>query len=254
MDRGPFPDSTVRRGRDVPTVIALIPARAGSVRVPGKNVRRLAGHPLLAYAIATAREAGIFDQVVVSSESGTVLDVARDYGTEGLLRPEAYATSGSADIWWVTHALHDRPTDAFAILRPTSPFRRGRWVREAWEVFRGWPRADSLRAMRPVSEHPGKMWVVGAGEFASPLLPFSSPESVAWHSTPTQELPAILVQTAALEIAWRRVVPKSISGSVVLPWITAIDAPQSVDINTEHDWDRARSLAVEHPEWLPEVP
>jgi CMP-N-acetylneuraminic acid synthetase len=51
------------------SVVALIPARAGSVRVPGKNVRELAGHPLLAYSIAAARESELFEAIVVSTDS-----------------------------------------------------------------------------------------------------------------------------------------------------------------------------------------
>jgi len=60
----------------VPTVVALIPARAGSVRVPGKNVRELAGHPLLAYSIAAARESGLFEAVLVSTDSEQTAEVA----------------------------------------------------------------------------------------------------------------------------------------------------------------------------------
>ena len=54
-----------------PSAVALIGARAGSERVPGKNVRRLAGHPLLAYAIETARQADVFERIVVSTDSET---------------------------------------------------------------------------------------------------------------------------------------------------------------------------------------
>ena len=53
----------------MPSAIALIPARSGSERVKDKNIRPLAGHPLLAYAIATARQAGIFDRVICSTDS-----------------------------------------------------------------------------------------------------------------------------------------------------------------------------------------
>ena len=52
----------------MPSAVALIPAREGSTRVPGKNVRPLAGHPLIAYTIAAAREAAVFDSVVVSTD------------------------------------------------------------------------------------------------------------------------------------------------------------------------------------------
>ena len=71
-----------------PTVIALIPARAGSKRVVGKNTRALAGHPLVAYTIAAALESKVFQAVVVSTDSPETAAVARHYGAEvPFLRP-----------------------------------------------------------------------------------------------------------------------------------------------------------------------
>src|SRR6266508_4374869 len=59
------------------SAIALVPARSGSARVPGKNVRPLAGHPLIAYSIAAAHEAELFDTVVVSTDSEEIAEIAR---------------------------------------------------------------------------------------------------------------------------------------------------------------------------------
>ena len=90
----------------VTTAIALIGARSGSERVPGKNVRPLAGHPLLAYAICTAQQAGVFDRVVVSTDSEAIADVARWYGADvPFLRPAEYATATSPDIEWIADLL-----------------------------------------------------------------------------------------------------------------------------------------------------
>ena len=76
-----------------PSAVAFVPARSGSERVPGKNVRPLAGHPLLAYAIETALQSGVFDRVVCSTDSEEIADVARWYGAEvPFLRPAALAT------------------------------------------------------------------------------------------------------------------------------------------------------------------
>src|SRR5262245_6250871 len=87
------PSSVRRRGDRVargPTAVALGPARAGSERVPGKNVMPLVGHPLIAYSIAAARQSGLFETVVVSTDSEEIADVARRYGAEvpGLRPPE----------------------------------------------------------------------------------------------------------------------------------------------------------------------
>src|SRR5439155_14949667 len=118
--------AAVGRGGSVPSAIALIPARSGSERVRDKNIRPLAGHPLLAYAIAAARQAGFFDRIVCSTDSGKIAEVAQRYGAEvPFLRPAALATATSPDIEWITHALEqlDEHYDLFAIVRATNPFR-----------------------------------------------------------------------------------------------------------------------------------
>src|SRR3954453_7894395 len=107
----------------MPSAVALIPARAGSKRVPGKNVRGLAGHPLIAYTIAAARLADVFDAIVVSTAPREIGAVAERYGAEvPSLRPEEMATSTSPDIEWVRHTLAElsssgRESESFSILR-----------------------------------------------------------------------------------------------------------------------------------------
>ncbi|MDX1707152.1 MAG: acylneuraminate cytidylyltransferase family protein, partial [Desulfobacterales bacterium] len=75
-----------------PSIVGLIPARAGSKRVPDKNIRRLGGHPVIAYTIAAALESGIFTDVIVSTDSEEYAKVARHYGAEvPFLRPPELA-------------------------------------------------------------------------------------------------------------------------------------------------------------------
>ena len=111
----------------MPSAIALIGARAGSERVPGKNVRRLAGHPLLAYAIETARQAEVFDRDRrLDRQRARSPQVARWYGADvPFLRPAEYATSTSPDIEWIAFTLPrlEEHYDLFAIVRATNPFR-----------------------------------------------------------------------------------------------------------------------------------
>src|SRR5690348_3540711 len=115
--------------------VALIPARQGSKRVPGKNTRRLNGHPMLAYTIAPAIESGVFDAVIVSTDSEEIADIARHYGAEvPFLRPAALASDTSPDIEWLEYTLAElsrqgRSWDAFSLLRPTSPFRTAGTIR-----------------------------------------------------------------------------------------------------------------------------
>ena len=138
------------------TAVALIGARAGSERVPGKNVRRLAGHPLLAYAIETARQAAVFDRIVVSTDTEEIAKVARWYGADvPFLRPAEYATATSPDIEWIAWTLPrlEERYDLFAIVRATNPFRGPDTIRRGLEQLIASPgprpRASPRRRSRP---------------------------------------------------------------------------------------------------------
>jgi N-acylneuraminate cytidylyltransferase len=233
------------------SVVALIPARAGSVRVPGKNVRELVGHPLLAYSIAAARESGLFEAIIVSTDSEQTAEVARRYGA-GVpgLRPPELAGSTSPDIDWIVHVLADTTYDAFSILRPTSPFRRGATIRRAWEAFTAVPDADSLRAVRPVREHPGKMWVL-EGKLMRPLLPQPEGE-IPTHSRQTAALPSVHVQDSSLELAWTRLIAdREIAGRRVVPFLT--EGAEGFSIDYPDDWEAAERMAAADPDLLPPV-
>lgn len=237
--------------------VALIPARAGSKRVKAKNIRILNGHPLLAYTLNAAQSSGVFDAVVVSTDSEVVAGAARHYGGEvPFLRPAVFAGDLSPDIEWVYYTLKTlaekgRAYDAFALLRPTSPFRTADTIRRAWTLFQRFPEADSLRAVELCGQHPGKMWVL-EGECMKPLLP-GGPKNPPWHSTPYQALPKVYVQNASLEIAWTRVPLDggTISGEKILPFLT--EGLEGFDINQPEDWWLAEELLKRGQAVLPPI-
>jgi N-acylneuraminate cytidylyltransferase len=223
-----------------PSLIGLVPARAGSKRVQNKNIRLFGRHPLIAYTIAAARASGVFDSVLVSTDSERIADIARHYGAEvPFLRPAEMATETSPDIEWLRYTLErlrgsGREYDAFSILRPTSPFRKPETIRRAWRQFLGDPGVDSLRAVEKCAQHPGKMWVLDGAR----MTPFvkEQPEGTPWHSRPYQALPPVYAQNASLEIAWTRVVTSlgTISGRVLMPFVSEGD--EGFDINVQEEW------------------
>ena len=225
---------------DAPTCVAFIPARSGSKRVTDKNIRQLDGHPLLAYSIRSAIDSGVFDAVVVATDSELYAEIARHYGAEvPFLRPADISGDTSPDIAWVVFALDTlraagRAFDAFSILRPTSPFRKAGTIRRAWDEFRAEPGIDSLRAVEKCGQHPAKMWIV-RGRRMHPLLPMA-PAGMPWHSSQYAALPVVHVQNASLEIAWTRVATEggTIAGEVLMPFLTEGD--EGLDVNTEEDW------------------
>ena len=241
----------------MPTAVALIPARQGSKRVPGKNVRVLGGHPVIAYTIRPALESGVFDSVIVSTDSEDIAGIARHYGADvPFLRPSQFAGDVSPDIEWLEYTLKElrragREWDCFSLLRPTSPFRTAATIQRAWSRFIGQDGVDSLRAVEKCAQHPGKMWIVN-GDRMTPLLP-SPPGAPPSHSTPYQALPPVYVQNASLEIAWTRVVfdGRTIAGNVLMPFLT--EGYEGFDINDPHDWMIAERLIADGQAVLPPV-
>lgn len=232
----------------MPSAIALIGARSGSERVKDKNVRRLARHPLLAYAIETARQSGVFDRILVSTDSAQIAQVARWYGADvPFLRPEEYATSTSPDIEWIAWTLPqlEERYDLFAIVRATNPFRGPDAIRRGLEQLLATPEADSIRAVERVKQHPGKMWVIDElGRLMRPLLDQSHLD-VAWHAGQYQALPPIYVQNSALEIAWTRVVAATGTreGRMLAPFLT--EGYEGLNIDDEDDFAHAERLVAE---------
>lgn len=261
-------------------MIALIPARAGSKRCPGKNTRLLHGHPLIAYTIAAAQESGVFSDVVLSTEDpwtiqrlfeGGYLD---DVWTHARLIE--HATDDAPDILWLRDILSGRAEkdgrfgireriENFAILRPTSPFRTADTIRRCYQVFKDMADCgDSIRAVRKAQDHPGKMWTYAhEGAPIRPLLDewheyhtepgFGKGLRVPWHSSPTQSLPTYYVQSSMLEMSWTANVEVhgTIHGRKVGPFF-ASDL-EHVSIDTEEDWTRAEQLAREDPTRLPPI-
>jgi N-acylneuraminate cytidylyltransferase len=225
--------------------------------VPNKNVLRLHGHPLLAYTISAALDSGVFEKVIVSTDSDEYAQIALHYGAEvPFLRPNSLAQDSSADIGWVAHALENLALigyefGIFSILRPTSPFRNASTIRRAYEEFSSRTDIDSIRAVELCSQHPGKMWRI-KGDHLVPLLSVQ-PDGLDWFSSPTQSLPEVWVQNASLEIAFSRCVleSESISGNRIAPFKTVF--PEGIDINSEFDFARAKMIVDEGLFSLPEV-
>ena len=238
--------------------VALIPARAGSLRVPGKNVRPLAGHPLIAYSIAAAYESAAFDAVVVSTDSEAIAEVARHYGASvPCLRPAEMATSMSPDIEWVAHmigVLADRGQqfELFSILRPTSPFRTGATIQRAWSaLIAAGEEAQSVRAVRRCREHPAKMWLRD-GPFLRPLLDQPLGE-VPLHSRQFQALPEVYVQDSSMEIARMEVISegRDIAGERVV--FFAPDEREGFSIDYPDEFEEAERMIATGEAFLPPI-
>jgi CMP-N,N'-diacetyllegionaminic acid synthase len=228
--------------------IALIPARSGSKRLPGKNIKLLRGVPLIAYTIKSALDSNLFSEVIVSTDSTEIADIAIKWGASvPTLRPSEYASDNSPDIEWVLHSVENMVVTpksligCIAILRPTSPLRSAKTIVNAFELFQAEVSMDSLRAMEITNSHPGKMWRLGEDNHATPFLPQIN-HMIPTHDRPTQSLEKLWIQNASLEFIRFRSLEqlRTISGNKVYGFI--MPGLEGLDINTQLDWDNLENL------------
>jgi CMP-N,N'-diacetyllegionaminic acid synthase len=159
-------------------VYALIPARSGSKGIPDKNVREIAGHPLLAYSIAFAKKIK-FDRIIVSTDSPRYQQIAISYGADCPYLRGAYASSDTAmeedilaDLAENLPKLGIAMPDVWVRLKPTSPLRSVRSVEAAIAALTADPGLDSVRI---VSETEARLHVVNKDGFLEPLSPHWDP-------------------------------------------------------------------------------
>ena len=119
--------------------IVVVPARGGSKRIPNKNLRLLAGNPLIVYSIKIGLELKL--PVYVTSDSELILKIASDWGASPVLRPTDLAKDESTDIEWMGHFLQYYRTkegeypDKIVFLRPTTPLRAVETVKRGIDTF-----------------------------------------------------------------------------------------------------------------------
>jgi CMP-N,N'-diacetyllegionaminic acid synthase len=238
-------------------MIALIPARAGSKRVPGKNTRMLNGHPLIAYTIAAALESDVFLDVYVATESVDVMEAVHGYGASCVHRSEVSATDDAPDIVWVREVYANpiiRLDDSFAILRPTSPFRTAETIKRAFREFINHEgQYKSIRAVEPAKQTPFKMWELKTDGTMQPVIARCHDTTIPYHSSPTQSLPKAYIQNSSLEMSMTRNVTElgTIHGRTVYPFFT--HGYEGLSIDTEDDWRYAEAIA-NGSDILPKVP
>ena len=211
-------------------VLALIPARGGSQRVPGKNLAVLGGRTLVRRALDTALAAGCFAEVALSSEDPAILAEARGLDVVAVERPAelAGATARSLDV--VLHALRElgpERFDAVAIVQCTSPFTAPEDLAATVALLERSGADSAVSAVRvPAAQHPLKLKVLDGDR----LLPWLAEDAM----TPSHELPELWVRNGSVYVTRREVLER---GEIVGPDCRAHPMPpeRSHDIDTPED-------------------
>ena len=219
---------------------ALVPARAGSKGVPGKNVRPLAGFPLIAYSIAAARLCSELEQVIVSTDSPEIAAIARSFGAETpFLRPVELAQDSSSDLDFIRHTLewlreHDGSVpEALALLRPTTPLRDPELVGAALRSLDGDPEATSLRAAHQLAEPPQKMLGIEGGYLVGLFPDDPRPE---YYNLPRQTFPPAYQPNGYVDVVRAEVVLGA-SQQLFGPRVRAFVTPFAVEVDRPDDFD-----------------
>ena len=226
-------------------VLAIVPARSGSKGVPGKNVRPLAGRTLLDYTAQAARESGVVDRMVLSTDAEDVAEAGRRAGLEvPFLRPPALAEDGTAMLPVLLHALDALAQEGWVptfvlLLQPTSPLRRADHVRRALTQLRD-SGADSVVTVVEVPKHFSPDYVMRIENGA--LRPFL-PEGAA--VTRRQDARPAYSRDGTVYAFRRDTLHRhnSIYGPDCRPLV--IDAAESLSIDTPRDWAEAERLLGE---------
>lgn len=228
-------------------IVGFIFARGGSKGVPGKNIRLLAGKPLIAYAIETGFQSQFIDRIVVSSDDEKIVQIAKDFNAEvPFVRPKELAQDNSPEWLAWQHAIrtlkeHDknRSLDVFVSIPPTAPLRAAEDVDNAIQTFLEGD-ADIVITVKKASCHPSfNMIALDEKKCAKLVLPLDK------QITRRQDAPLVYDMTTVAYVASPKFIMES--KTVFEGRVKAVIIPEerALDIDTELDFKFAEFLINE---------
>ncbi len=229
-------------------VLGLITARGGSKGLPGKNIKPMLGKPLLAYTIDAAKNSGMLDRVILSTDDQKIADVAKEYGCEvPFLRPAEFATDTASHMEVVLHAVNwlkekeDYQPDYVMILQPTSPMRQPKHIKECVELILK-TGADSVFSVAKLPEEYSqyKAMLIDKDGY----LRLTTGEPIYKRVARRQEVVPNYYSAGLVYLFKTSLLfdPKNPNfyGDKVVPYI--VEEKYAVDINTPQEWAKAEAI------------
>lgn len=214
---------------DGKTVLAIIPARGGSKGLPGKNIRKLAGKPLIAWAIQCAKSSMYIDHVILSSDDSRIIKIAEKWGCDvPFIRPKELSEDESPMIEVVLHALEYMPNcDYVTLLQPTSPLRTTKDIDNSINkcIFL---KAKACVSITEIKHNP--FWMYGLTK-SSKIVPYVKGKLIDRR----QDLPKLYVPNGAVYVAQAEWIKKqrTFFSEDTIGYI--MPQYRSIDIDTEFD-------------------
>lgn len=232
-------------------ILGLITARGGSKGIPGKNIKELAGKPLIAYTIEAAATSGIFNRIICSTDDPAIADVAKKYGCDvPFIRPAELATDTTPHNLVLRHAiewLRDNENyvpDSVMILQPTAPLRTAAHIREAAAMFET-SGADSVVSVAEIPSHYHPRWQFTIDDKNNLAIFTGEPFSQIVRRR--QDLPKTYTRNGAIYLLHATrlldVAEENFYGDHVAAYV--MKPEESVNIDTMKDWKEAEKLLTD---------
>ncbi len=229
-------------------ILGVITARGGSKGIPGKNIKELAGKPLIAYTIEVAHASGIFDRVIISTDDEKIAEAAKAYGCEvPFMRPTELAADATPHISVLQHAvkslrdIENYMPDMVMILQPTAPFRTAKHIKESVALMET-SGADSVVSVSEVPGHHHPQWQFTVGEDNRMAIFTGEPFSQIVRRR--QDLSKTYTRNGAIycfktELLFHPSAP-NFYGDHVAAYV--MKPQESVNIDTMEDWKEAERI------------
>jgi len=226
-------------------VVAIIPARGGSVGIPRKNLALINGCPLVVHSIQHALKASSVGRVIVSTDDEEIAKVAQAAGAEvPFIRPSELAEDHVLDLPVFKHALdvlneqESYKPDLVVHLRPTAPYRDPHWINEAVALLKECPEATSIRSVSPPREHPYRVFQIEGNGFLSAIMKHEHPEPYLLRR---QDLPSMYYYNCVIDVTRPSTISAgTMTGSAILPYVMRGD--DVIDIDVPQDLEIARMM------------
>ncbi|TQR32177.1 acylneuraminate cytidylyltransferase family protein [Lysinibacillus sphaericus] len=224
-----------------PKVLAIIPARGGSKGVPRKNIKELAGKPLIAWTIEEAKKSKYIDRIIVSSEDKEILQVAQKFGADvPFVRPANLAEDTTAGIEPVLHALeHFSDYEYVVMLQPTSPLRLVEDIDGCIEQLLQ-ENAEFCVSVCEVGQSPYWMYTLDSSTKMQPLLKQQT------LITRRQDLPKVYTLNGAIYLANIDLLKQTRNFITEETIAYVMPVERSYDIDTEEDFKICEYLYTNH--------
>ena len=220
------------------SILGLITARGGSKGIPRKNVKELAGKPLIQWTIESARDSVFIDRLVVTSDSEEILSVSRGLGCETIQRPSCFAQDESSSMEAILHAIEvlSPSYDYLILLQPTSPLRKTSDIDGILESAIT-SNSEIMVSVSKLKTHPMFIYEIHNGYLRS-----FQPQK---EQLRRQDMPPVYVHNGALYVAEvaKLKAEKSFNGPTAMAYVT--DGLINLDIDTLEDWKYAEFLIEE---------